>query len=586
MKAKFIQRFGDMKLSRKMIGVYLLFAGISSIISIIALQVSLNIYDEKLYEKSLQELDFFIQQVNQSLKEIEDLSFNIAMNNEVQYKLARLSELDQDAGSYDYEMYLFRDLLIDELAKLPYVQNIMYSNDDKIQFLLGVDRGMISQSTYDSLMDRFREKRGGYVYQSPTKEYPYLLSGRDILEKISNTSLDYLGSLIITSDIAAVIKNKIDSLEAEHSKLFVYSQDGVVYQDEEMEHISNISSYDQEQGYEVIRYQNQKYFVCYLKSSVNEWTYVNAFKYSEVFGQTLKVRYMMLMGFALIFLLTVLAMRKVANIITRPLVRLTESMQIVATGDFQGAKVFMQGEHSNDETGMLAQEFHIMLEKIDVLIKENYEKQILLKDTKYKMLQSQINPHFLYNTLNALNWMIKAGRNDEAGKMVMELGHLLHASLAENPYISVSGEVDVAKSYITIQKFRFGKNINFVVATEGNLDNYIVPRMILQPLIENAINYGVEGKLSIGKIEVCVKEEEEAILLQVVDSGRGMTEEEVENIKNLRITPKGHGIGIMNIRERLNITFDSYEFHIDSKMGEGTAISIRIPKISREVIHV
>ncbi len=586
MKEWLRKQLEDMKLSRKMILVYLIFAGISSTISIIALQVSFNIYDEKLYEKSLQELEFFTQQVNASLQEIEDLSMDIAMDNGVQRKLSEIFSMDHSSSGYAYEMYQFRYMLLDELIYHPVVQNIMYTDGEKIRFQIGVDRGSIGEEMYESLMERYHEKRGGYVMQPPTEGYPYVLSGRDILERISNTSLDYLGSLIITSDIAGVIERKNDDLEAVNSNLFVYSEFGMIYQDKDVENVPELPSLDKKKGYQVIRQEGQKYFMCYLKSSANDWMYVNMFPYTEVFGQTMAVRYMMLAGFATMFLVTILALKKIADIITRPLVRLTESMQVVATGDFRKAKELMEGEKRNDETGLLAQEFQIMLEQIDVLIHENYEKQLLLKDTKYKMLQAQINPHFLYNTLNAINWMVKAKRNDDAGKMIMELGHLLHASFAEDPYITMAGEVQVAKSYITIQQFRYGNRVEFSVTTEGNLEDYIVPRMVLQPLIENAINYGVEGTLSNSKVEVIVKEEPEGILMEVSDSGCGMTKEELEDVRNFQVKPKGHGIGLKNIRERLNISYEKYEFMVDSQIGRGTKIRIRIPKIKGEVHNV
>ena len=273
-------------------------------------------------------------------------------------------------------------------------------------------------------------------------------------------------------------------------------------------------------------------------------------------------------------------------VIVRPLNQLTESMRIVEKGDFKGAKQVLDKDLSNDETGLLAQEFKVMLDKIDILIYENYEKQLLLQDTKYKMLQAQINPHFLYNTLNALNWMVKGKRNDDAGKVIIELGKLLRASFAKDPYTTVAGELEVAKGYIVIQKYRYQNRVEFEVSEEGNLDQYMIPRMILQPLIENAIYYGVDTSLERCRITVCVKEELEAVSLTVEDTGPGMEPEELEKVRNGTAVPKGHGIGIKNIRERLKITYEDSEFSIESRKGYGTKIQIRIPKICSEVDHV
>ena len=187
-----------------------------------------------------------------------------------------------------------------------------------------------------------------------------------------------MGSLILTSDIADVIEQKNDSLEAAHSALFVYSEDGMVYQEEGVE-VPELPSLEKEKGYKILRDGGEKYFMCYLKSGVNGWMYVNFFPYSDIFGQTMQVRYLLLAGMVLLFIIIVGVMRKMAVVITRPLNQLTESMQIVEQGDFKGAKEVLDKEPGNDETGLLAQEFKAMLDKIDVLIYENYEKQLLLK---------------------------------------------------------------------------------------------------------------------------------------------------------------------------------------------------------------
>ena len=157
-------------------------------------------------------------------------------------------------------------------------------------------------------------------------------------------------------------------------------------------------------------------------------------------------------------------------------------MKVVEQGDFKGAKGLLPSNPSRDETGRLTREFDTMLTQIDYLIHENYEKQILIKDTKYKMLQSQINPHFLYNTLNSLNWMIKAGSSADASRMVMELGSLLRGVLSKKAYVTAKEELDMLENYIAVQQYRYKNRARFVVEKEGNLEAYFVPKMILRVL--------------------------------------------------------------------------------------------------------
>lgn len=584
MKVHWKKKLRDIKLSKKMLFVYAVFAGVSCIISIIALQKSLNIYDSKLYEKSLQELDFFTQQVNTSLNDIEKVSSSIALNTEIQNQLALMESYEYMSAQYSLGLYQLREMIEDELVSAAAVKNIIYTDKKEAEIKAGTDTGKIGEDEFKEILEDFQGARGGYISKNPTADYPYLLSGRDILER-KNASLDYLGSLILTSDISGIIGQNSDSLEAAHSTLFVYSEDGMIYQDE-TQAVPKLPDMDHTKGYEVVHIQGEKYFMCYLRSSMNDWMYVNIFPYSDIFGQVMNVRYLLIGGFLILFICMVVVMRKMSVVIVRPLNQLTESMRIVEKGDFKGAKQVLDKDLSNDETGLLAQEFKVMLDKIDILIYENYEKQLLLQDTKYKMLQAQINPHFLYNTLNALNWMVKGKRNDDAGKVIIELGKLLRASFAKDPYTTVAGELDVAKGYIVIQKYRYQNRVEFEVSEEGNLDQYMIPRMILQPLIENAIYYGVDTSLERCRITVCVKEELEAVSLTVEDTGPGMEPEELEKVRNGTAVPKGHGIGIKNIRERLKITYEDSEFSIESRKGYGTKIQIRIPKICSEVDHV
>lgn len=576
MRQKLWEKFRNLKLAKKMMLVYVVLLGISCSIAVAALQISLNIYDGKLYEKSLQELDFFTQKVNDNLNDVENLSYTIAMDTGIQQQLSKIKTLNYLSAEYSYEMYRLRILLLNQLNSRPMVENIVYTDEHKTKFTVGVDCGTIGKEEYNRLLEKFHQARGGYVVQPPTEEFPYLLSGRDVLKHL-DTSLDYLGSLLITCDVSGMIGKKIGDLEANHSTLFVYSQDGMIYQEDEAE-APKLPSMDKTQGYQIIPYKGQKYFMCYLKSSQSGWMFVNLFPYSEIFGQTMTVRYLMMAGFFAIFLGSALIMKKLADVITKPLEQLSESMRIVETGDFEGAKVVLDQEAHSDESGLLAQEFRAMLDQINTLIYENYEEQLLLKDTKYKMLQAQINPHFLYNTLNALHWMVAANRNADAGKIIIELGQMLRASFAKEPLTTIAADVQLARSYITIQQFRYQSRAEFSIETQGDLEAYLIPHMTLQPLVENAIYHGVENSLECCRVSVKVREEKDSVFLEIANTGPGMTPEELEAVRNFTARPKGHGIGLNNIRERLKMAFQDSEFSIESRIDEGTVVRIRIPK--------
>lgn len=577
-------RYSNMKLAKKMIIIYVIILGVCSVFSVTALQYSFNIYDNKLYEKSLQELDFFTQQVNRSLDEVEDLSYSIAIDTKIQEQLAKMKSLKHFTAEYSYEVYQLRMLLNSELSNSDIISNVLYTNGEDTRILAGTATGTLEDGLYQDFMDRMHEARGAYLVQSPTTSYPYLLSGRDILKHI-DASLEYLGSLMFTSNVAGMIEKNIDDLEAESSALCIFSQDGVIYQNQEnmMEKTGDIQG---DKGFFIMKDKGQRYFVCYLKSSKTGWTYVNMFPYTEIYGQNQNLRYMMLGGFLLLFLLSALIVEKLAHIITKPLVHLTKSMEIVETGDFASAKEVLETGARSDEIGLLTQEFRVMLDKIDYLIHENYEKQLLLKDTRYQMLQAQINPHFLYNTLNSINWMIRAKRNDEAAEMTVALGTILRSAMSKQQFSTLAEELENLKKYITIQKYRYQKRAVFEVNADFSA-SCLIPHMTLQPLVENAITHGVDRMLTECTITVTVREEPEKIWMQVSDNGPGMTQEELEAVRTFTMKPKGHGIGLKNIYERLKMAFDQEaEFEIASAPGEGTVVTIKIPKVGADENYV
>ena len=577
----------NLKLANKMILVYISILGVCFFLCVTTLQYSFNIYDGKLYEKSLQELDFFTQQVNRNLDEVENLSYNIAMDIKIQEQLSKIKELGAGryfTKEYSYEIYQLRMLLGNELANSDMISNILYTDGQNTRFVVGTATGTLDETLYESFMERIHDAKGAYLIQQPTDAYPYLLSGRDIRKHL-DASLDYLGSLLFTSNVAGMVEKNISDLEAESSALCIYSDEGIIYDNQEhmMEQLPRIQG---DQGYQIIKNQGQRYFMCYLKSSKTGWTYVNMFPYSEIYGQNQNLRQMVIIGFLCLFLAAALIIRQLACIITKPLEHLTKSMEIVETGNFDSAKQYLGTSTRTDEIGQLTQEFRVMLDKIDYLIHENYEKQLLLKDTKYKMLQAQINPHFLYNTLNSINWMIRAGRNDEAAQMTVALGAILRSALSKETYSTLQEEIDNLKKYITIQEHRYRKRAVFCLEAQV-FGSYLIPHMTLQPLVENAIYHGVEKMLTVCTITVSVKERADDIWIQVTDDGPGMTEEELRAVRTFHAIPKGHGIGLKNIYERLRMAFDqTAEFEISSSPGKGTSVTIVIPKMGADEKHV
>ena len=202
---------------------------------------------------------------------------------------------------------------------------------------------------------------------------------------------------------------------------------------------------------------------------------------------------------------------------------------------------------------------------------------------RLEALQSQINPHFLYNALDSITWMIEGERNDDAVFMISELAKLFRISLSKGrTVISVQDELQHARSYMNIQKIRYKQKFSVTFDIDPVVYSYCCVKLVLQPILENAINYGVNSMDDSGEIIVTGQKREETILLSVTDNGFGMSEEEAELIltDSNRVHKHGSGVGLVNVNNRIHILFGKeYGLTVKSELDEGTTVSICIPAV-------
>ena len=235
------------------------------------------------------------------------------------------------------------------------------------------------------------------------------------------------------------------------------------------------------------------------------------------------------------------------------------------------------------EITTLSNSFEHMVVKIQKLMEQVRQEEITLRKTELKALQAQINPHFLYNTLDAIAWMCEDGKNEDAEEMVTALARLFRISISKgHELIPIEKEVEHAKSYLKIENYRYKNKFTYSFEVEESCLSYLCNKITLQPIIENAIYHGVKQMIDEGEIWIRIFEDGEDIIFQVEDNGIGMTEEQCREI--LRKEPGDRtGIGIKNVNDRIKIYFGSnYGLNITSELDEGTCVTIRMPKVREE----
>ncbi|MFL0248129.1 sensor histidine kinase [Candidatus Clostridium stratigraminis] len=268
--------------------------------------------------------------------------------------------------------------------------------------------------------------------------------------------------------------------------------------------------------------------------------------------------------------------------ITNPIKQLDESMKLVEEG-YLDVKVDIKGDK---EVVHLSRSFNLMIANIKQLMHQIVIEQESKRKSELDALQAQINPHFLYNTLDSIVWMAENGKSQDVITMVTSLARLFRISISRGKnIITVREELEHARNYLIIQKIRYKSKFNFSIEAVDEVLQYKTLKLIIQPIIENALYHGIEYMVEEGFIKIRAKKVEEKLLFEIKDNGLGMKAEVLENILSYTANTKGggSGVGVKNVHERIQLTFGKeYGLEIESELEEGTTVRIYLPLLKDE----
>ena len=265
--------------------------------------------------------------------------------------------------------------------------------------------------------------------------------------------------------------------------------------------------------------------------------------------------------------------------ISRPILSLAKDMQQFSGGDF----TLRVSALYQDEVGTLRRTFNQLAAEIDRLINDVYHEKLLKQQAQLRMLQMQINPHFLYNTLDTIHWLALSHQAEDVADVARSLGYLMHFSLSEQEMISIEEELDAADHYMKIQRYRYGDQLDARIQVEEDVLYEKIPRHVILPLIENAVEHGLKNKS--GRKQICISGQvaEGRICLQIHDNGTGMSEEAIRQALNgdsvrQQETGRHMSIGLRNVSQRLRLRYGKQGLlKIHSSASEGTTVLLEIP---------
>ena len=331
----------------------------------------------------------------------------------------------------------------------------------------------------------------------------------------------------------------------------------------------------------ILEWDQETYDVFGQYNGLTGWKTYSVVAVQDIFPQAAQLRGTIAMIVMLAVFAGLVAVTVLSCSITAPIRELSNAMKQVEQENFD---IEIQSRRK-DEIGHLITSFHYMVGKIRQLICEVYQKKIEQKNAEIRALQAQINPHFLYNTLDSINWMLIERDEQDISDVVISLGEILRYAVGgQNHLVPLGSEARYIESYLFIQKNRLEDRLNYQWELAEDTLDVLVPRLIMQPIVENAVIHGIEPLKKGGVILMKAWIEKEMLLIRVTDNGRGMNQEELEALREkISGTDEIENIGMRNIQRRMELTYGQEQaMEIQSVQGEGTTITLRM-KVCRAV---
>ena len=423
------------------------------------------------------------------------------------------------------------------------------------------------------------------LFNDTAKSYYWVISLSRVVE-LTNQGIPQSGVLLVDMDFSSISRMMKQINEVNNGQYYYLcdSNGEIIYHPRQIQisdgiyDENNIQAAVYKDGVynESFKGENRKVVVNTI--SYTGWKLVGVIPYSTFNHGMVNIRYFVAMLIILMTMMLVVINRVVSLRISSPILKLNHSVREYEAGE--KPEIYIGGSQEIRHLGYSIQKSY---EQIDDLMKKIVLEQNERRKSELDALQSQIHPHFLYNTLESITWMIEGEKNDEAVFMISQLARLFRISLSKGrTVISIKDELQHAQSYMNIQKVRYKNSFSVTFDVDEKLYSYCTVKLILQPLLENAINYGVSGMEDSGKIIVTGRMQEDKIILAVCDNGLGMPEEEAVLVltDSNRVHKHGSGVGLVNVNSRIQIVFGKeYGLLVESEPDEGTRVSICIPAV-------
>ena len=567
MISKIRRKTSDLKLKYKLVLIYCLTGFIPVLIIFL---VSLILMRGVLRENSTENINSYLYQATASLdgeiKIYDNLSSYISFNQSISQVL-----------NYDYEsVYNMYDQFVTVMD--PLLSSLMYFHDEVNRVTIYIDKDVVKHGTTLAPMSEVSDKEWCKEALSDNDSHWYVDMDKKQVFSVSRlvllNRLGIDGVLFINVDYDKAFEAFSQTILNDYG-LFITDKNGNL--------IYELSQYDQsnknyeltfDEFKEVVAGHSDKYKIITQDSAATGWKIWFYKPDSFMISSTTPIIWIGTISIIVCVAAAVVCTAATSRFVTRRIVKIQKCMKEVENGNLN-VNVPVDG---NDEISDLTRGFDAMVLRLDMLINEVYDSRLKEKEYEMKALQAQINPHFLYNTLSLINWKAIEADAVDISKITLALSSFYRTSLNKGKNVmSIKDEIDNMRSYLTIQQMMHDGDFDAVVDIEDGILQYNTLNLILQPLIENAIDHGIDLNTGVrGVITITGRGTEDEIILTVEDNGVGMTKEQADKI----ITKDSKGYGVRNVNERIKLYYgEQYELKIESEIGKGTKVIVHFPKM-------
>lgn len=429
----------------------------------------------------------------------------------------------------------------------------------------------------------FESSSDQYHWVIPMTRVVEITKGTDTVQGILLIHLNYTGLKLLLDGVTLGNEGYIYLIDG-NGEIIYHPRAQLI--DSGLEHENNRAVSEYRDGIYQETFQGEERVITVKSVGYTGWKLIGVAPRQTVSLNSLKTQLLVVFVAAFILFLMSLVNSYISSRITTPIRKLELSVNEIEKGNLN-AKVDAEGSY---EIRHLGQSVQNMAKQIQVLMADIVSEHEKKRKQEFDTLQSQINPHFLYNTLDIIVWMIENEKPDQAVKAVTALARFFRISLSRGKsIITVKDELEHVRNYLMIQHMRFKNRFSYTIEAEDEVLELASLKLMLQPLVENAIYHGMEFMDGDGEIFISAWKEGEDLYLKVSDNGLGMTEEQVARL--FSDTPhtgssRGSGIGVKNVNERIRLYFGSeYGLSIESEPDEGTVVTIHLPAVAYSEIR-